>query len=474
MFIFVQPMYSKTELNADSNYVVYTALIRAMASVRPDWHWVVSFPDAQSGYKYDDDGFFSSPNVSRVPPRVSPRKQGNAITYDVSWYDRLFRSIAFDLVWCNLVEIAGHLRFAGDASYGKGAHPPVVAAHNYVIHESLPYPIHAQANVAMCQCMGASLADWNVFNSDHCQRMFEETASLWFKPEIIADVTARSTRINYGTLEPSLVPLERPGNDVPIIAYNHRLQAYKQWAKTFEVLGELWNEGLRFKVRYLNNTAENTTRILSYPFVEMRLCANRSQYLDQLRQCDLNVTNSLHETFCIAAIESMALGQPLIAPDGVTFPEITGRKELDYPYLFDDRNQQKAMIRRLLTDADERKQWGTRLSEFVRREFNSTLWAQRYAELFESLVGSVPLNPAADSLEFVRQTIDRISGSTFKEYMNAVKHKPVGDRIPFSSQSFPSGKALRLARQLGATVVMEKGEQRIYAKGSAPSKTRPR
>lgn len=461
MFILVQPMYSKQELNADSNYVVYTQLISAMRSVRPGWHWVVIFPDKESGFKYDDDGFFRSHNVSRVPQRMSPRKMSNAVSFDGAWYDRLFRQIGFDTVWCNLPEMAAALKCAGAGTFEYKARPPIIAAHNYVIHPTLPYPFDVQGHVAFAQLSGAIFADHNVFNSDYCRWMLFDNAKRWLNQETMEIIAAKSSQIPYGTLEPELLPVETD-NPVPVIAYNHRLQAYKNFQRTFELLDELYQEGLRFRVRYMNNTTEMTTQIAKYPFVEIKLCANRRDYLAALRGCDLNVTNSQHETFCIAAIESMALGQPLIAPNGITFPEITGRETTRYPYLFTSPEEQKAMVRHLLTHEADRRRWGLVMSEWVRSHYQSPLWAERYAALFEQY-NDIQLGVADDAKEMVAEKLRRNSGMAVAELFLVIQATRVNGRQPFGNQSLPLTKLVRLVRDLGGSVQMKEGVQRAYA-----------
>ena len=464
MFIFVQPMYSKQELNADSNYVVMSQLIRGMAIVRPSWHFVMLFPDAASGYKYDDDGFFSLQNVSRIPQRVSPRKMANAVAYDPGYYDRLFREFGFDLVWCNLVEIAGHIRFAGERSFEMVARPVTVAAHNYVIHESLPYTFESMLNVALSQITGAIAADWNVFNSDYCKWMFQDTAKKWLHQTAIDDVLRRSSRINYGTLESNLMPVHS-GNEVPVIAYNHRLQGYKNYKVTFELLNELYKAGIKFKVKYMNNNTERLSDIAHYPFVDVRLCKNRTEYLRELRGCDLNVTNSQHETFCISAIESMALGQPLIAPDGITFPEITGRDQIAYPYLFKSPAEQRAMLVELLTDHEKRITWGERASAFVRKEFNNILWAENYANLFEKLTGEISFTYQEDVYPHIVKTFSENYGKTISELNNAFMRIRVEGRQPYGNQALTLTKLLRLARMFGYDFVAHLGAQRLKRLG---------
>ncbi len=461
MQILIQPMYSKQEINADSNYVVYTAFVRAMLKARPDWHFVLIFPDANSGYKYEPDGFFDLPNITRLPQRISPRKMSNAISFDGVWYDTLARNFGFDLIWCNLVEVADRLVFIGEGSFEKKARPIVVAAHNYMIHDSLPYPFERMVSQAWAQCGGAMFSDWNVFNSDHCQQMFIDTASKWLTPEAIAGVLQRSTRIDYGTLESGLTPV-RHHNAAPIIAYNHRLMSYKKFKETFELFAALYDEGYKFTVRYMNNSPDNIAAISHYPFVEIRLCADRKSYLAALRECDLNVTNSVHETFCIAAIESMALGQPLIAPDGVTFPQITNRDALKYPFLYHTTQEQKTMLVRLLQNEEERQAWGRKLSRFVNASYNSTLWVERYAELFERLT-DMKLGTPEDTRAEVRRVLRENNGATALQMKNAMQHIRIEGRQPLSNQSLTLTKLVRLAREEGARVVIERAQQRFYA-----------
>lgn len=465
MQILIQPMYSKQELNADSNYVVMTALVRAMLKVRPDFHFVLPFPDAKSGYKYADDGFFRLPNITRIPQRISPQKMTNAVSFDGVWYNELFRRFGFEVVWVNLVESVAAISRSGDNTYEPAARSFLCAAHNYVIHESLPYPFDQLRNVASHQVIGALNADVNVFNSRHCHWMFFDMARHWLNDETLAAIEAKSVYINYGTLEDELTycPPDPP-NEVPIIAYNHRLQAYKNFKQTFSLLQELWDEGYRFRVRYMNNTSENMTEITNYPFVETRLTATRAEYLNALRGCDFNVTNSQHETFCIAAIESMALGQPLVAPNDITFPEIVGNMDAEhphYPFLFKTWDEQHSAVIKLLTDRALRLQWGKIQSDYVRAHYNSTLWAQKYALLWEEFAYP-KLGVKPDAKAMVERVIRENNGGDMETMRSKIYSQHVNGRHPLSNQSLPATKLVRLVHELGGTVKMEGGAQHLY------------
>lgn len=459
MIILIVPMFSKQEVNADSNYVVISALVDGLLRVRPDYRFFMPFPDKESGYTYEDDGFFRHPAIVRIPQRISPRKQANAVTYDGWWYDNLFRTLAFDVVWCNLVEIAAHVSRAAAAYTSPVQLPSVIAAHNYVIHKTLPYPMEPQENLILSQLMGAVCADRNVFNSDHCRSMLMDNAAKYLSPEMRARISDSSVMIPYGTLEDSLEPdPTRAPNDVPVIAYNHRLQGYKNYEDTFDLLDELWKEGLRFRLRYLNNTGERNATVAKRPWAEIRLSPTRKEYVAALRGCDLNITNSQHETFCIAAIESMALGQPLVAPNGVTFPEITGATRGNgYPFLFNTREEQKRMVRQLIEDAELRRKWGVVASAHVRASYGRDLWAQRYAALFEKEQEHRRSTSPEDATEFFRATLRSRPSWELMDLVHGVRNKVVSDRVPFSNQSFAPVQAMRMARTAGYKTDVAKG-----------------
>lgn len=460
--VLVQPMYSRQELNGDSNYVLYSQSVRAMLRLRPKWHFIVIFPDAASGYKYEDDGFFKLPNVTRVSQRVSSRKMANAISFDAIWYDKFARIYGVDLVWNNLVEIGGYLAAMGTGTYVHKARPMVVNTHHYVIHPTLPYPFEPQEAVALAQLTGSLGADHNVFSTEYCEWLFTDLAGRYFQQDVIDRIMAKSSRITHGPLDGTLSPVDQQ-TDVPLILYNHRLQQYKDYRTTFELLDELHREGVPFKVIFTSATAENTSRIVHYPFVEVRLCATHEDYLKVARTCHLNTTNSLHETFCISAVESMAMGQPLVAPDGITFPEITDRDTLRYPYLFKSRDQQKGMLRKLLLDAGERAKWGTILSESVTRRYHREVGVEKYAQLFERLT-DFPLGTAEDSKQFVLEGLAEYNGRPMKELHRSLIGKTVNGRTPFGSQSLTPTKLARLVRELGGRVEMVNGEQRAFVR----------
>lgn len=465
MIILYHMMLSKQEVNSDSNYILASSFIRGALSACPDWQFVVPFPDVRSHYKYDEDGFFRSKNVYRVSQRMSPRRMGNTLSYDATWYDQLFRKIGFDCILNNQVETAAQVAQSGQQTFADSGRPLSVANHVYVIHRSLPYQFDGMMeHVALSQVMGAYSSDLNVFNSRHCRQMFFETASEYIIPEKLKTIESKSHDIPLGTLEYSLRPVIHDRDEVTFI-YNHRLQTYKNYLKTFAMFDTLYKEGHKFLVLVTSSTSENSSKVMKYPFVEFRLCATREDYLKALREGDINVTNSQHETFCMSAVESMACAQCLVAPDGVTFPEITGRRETRYPYLFRTEAEQKEILVKLLKSKSERHKWGRVLSEYVRREYRRDVWVRRYSDLINSHLSDerfVP-NTADDVKDDMRKRLKLSNGSELKDFWNECAQRRINGRIPWGSQSLSYTKLVRLIRLLGGDVRIVDGEARVFS-----------
>lgn len=463
MFVATLITLSKAELNSDSNYIFVSNTIRAALRLDPDVHFIVLWPDAQSGFKYDDDGFFRHRRITRVPYRTVPRKMANVVSFDAGWWDRFLRSVGVDIIWSNVAEVAHLLENMGAAAYMENARPVVVASHHYVIHSSLPYSLESQRHVLLSQLLGAYGARHNVFNSEHCQWMLEDSARGVLAEEAIADIRRRSTRIPVGIIDDALAPVVTD-NPVPVVIYNHRLQAYKNYDQTFEVFDALHAEGVKFEVVVTSSVRENMTRLASRPYTRIELCPTREEYLRVLRTGDLNVTNSQHETFCMAAAESMALGQALVAPNGVTFPEITNAKANGYPYLYNSVEEEVGMVRALLTNAEERRRWGAALSEHVHANYRVEQTAQKYLNLFRMLGTYTFQTTADDALDMVRQRVTELSGNDSRTIQSSIWRTMVNGRHPFSDQSLTLTRLVRMARYLRFRVTMDGGVQRIHAK----------
>lgn len=458
MNILVLPMFSVQHLNGDSCVILCQSFVRGAARLLPDWHFYFVFPDAASkGYTWEDDGFFHLPNVTRIPARVSPRKRSAAVQYRATWWDALFRQLYFDVIWCNQVEVAGHLRNAGEGSYTF--RPQVVNMHHYVMHRSLPYLSTGNADcyldIRLAQLCGALGANWNICVSEYCREMLLDNAREFLAPAQVEAMAEKTQPIHLGPLNLKDFPkVQRPKGKRPVIAYNHRLQHYKRFRETFEILEELYDEGLDFEALVLSPTHKMAAKVRHYPFVRFEVGSPRSRYLELLATADLNVTNTAYETFCVGAVESMALEQAVVAPNGLTFPEITPE---GYPYLFDDKEEQKQYIRTLCKDAEERRKWGKTLSLWARRQFTPDTWVRKVAAVFKR-VASEGHRLSEDRLSLLSEALGDGEGLTCSEAMSRIRRESNGH---FSNQSLPPCGLMKELRRLGWTTQTVRGRQSL-------------
>lgn len=457
MIVLVNPMLSRTSINSDSCYVVISQFIRETARVRPDVMFDVFWPSNGKDWTYYRDGLFDLPTVRRIPMRFHPMKMKQVLTYD-PWAiaTALDYKYAIDVVWNHVVELGDILRNQ-IATYNQGSKSIVVNAHHYVLHHTLPYPVdHDQAHVQWRQLVGSTHVDANVFDSLHCRDMFFDNASRLMAPSVVEEIRATCVDIPHGTLDVAefarAIDNAPPKSDVVTFAYNHRLQNYKNYKDTFPLFQELWDEGLKFRVVVFGSPTDeaNMSYVSKFPFVDVFISETRAEYLAMLSTCDANTLNSQHETFCIAAVESMAFGQPLIAPDAVTFPEITGHAAGNgYGLLFRSLADQKDVLRRVITDTDFRRHWGHVAHDHVWSTYAVTDWVARYLALFDAHTSSVDILAQLKRPEGLVALIRSRPLWDVQDLRRAVYGSYADGRLLGSSQSFPTTKIVRLARQLG-------------------------
>lgn len=388
MQILYTPMWSKTTLNSDSNYVLLANFARQLLKQRPESHLFVPWPDSNSGFKYDCDGLFKQSNITRIPMPYYAGRHFEVMSFYPMHWKKLTEKLAYTMHWANDIEkIAAYKTLTVKADQTSAV--PIIGHHHYMIHPSTGYSFEKDLGVLSRQLMGSRLSTRTIFNSEHCRGMFLEMAEKFLSKESTEHILNHSNIVHLGVTEDN-EQTGTPNPDIFTVVYNHRLQAYKNYTDTFDILNELYEEGLRFKVVVTNTSNGNANRVKAYPFVEFKLCPTRQDYHNVLKSAHLNITNSQHETFCISAVESMMYGQVLLAPNAVTFPEITGAKTIKYPYLFNSKDEQKKMFRHLYNNRDEITKWGGILKKYVNSNFSQYIWAKQHIDIMENIYDSIP------------------------------------------------------------------------------------
>src|SRR4051812_25819279 len=107
----------------------------------------------------------------------------------------------YDIIWNHVPEV-GDLLKHHVPSYNASGKSIVVNAHHYVVHRSLPYPVDKdQPHIMLHQLTGSYGVDANVFDSEHCRRMFFENAERYMSLAVMKSLGETATDIPHGVLD---------------------------------------------------------------------------------------------------------------------------------------------------------------------------------------------------------------------------------------------------------------------------------
>lgn len=387
MIILINPMWSIPEkVNFDSNYVHHSIIAQELAKNHPDWlfMWLWSSSD---NFRYFNDGLFDNPQMIRIPYNAPTAKMEAAVHFDaVFWrkalhtFDR--ESIPADIIWNNVIEI-GHLIKHCLNTYHDKSRPTVVNSHHFVVHPTLPTNLEAIDHIRWAQVLSFFGVDYNIFNSAYCRKMLFDNVNELLNPDFIESHMKPSEILHMSLVDGERYKkLKQPKFEQMSFIYNHRLEGYKNWQTTFKIFEQLYSESPTFKVYVTGVDSKNLNAVSHYPFVVFATnLADHDEYLKLVSKCHINTLNSQHETFCISAVESMAMGNILVAPNAITFPELVPK---GYRYLFDSTDGQREILRSLIKHYPEAV--GASLADSTLKRFAVKVYAAKLGSLFEKLL----------------------------------------------------------------------------------------
>jgi glycosyltransferase involved in cell wall biosynthesis len=375
----VFPFWSQSDaVNWDSNYAYLRRILPIMAKEKPDWLWCVLWPEKNYGrdkWRWTDDGLFTG-NIFRFPWPYNTSMRMGVLDFSTQRFGELEDMVAPTVYWLHQVEAGAAIEGGFTGSFNKSARPAVVAQHHYIIHKSLPYP--AAFSRLWYQMGGTIAAHKVVLNSNHTQVMMREAFGDYLNAEQMASIDAKSEVVHFGLVDEAMTDLPIAESEVPVFIYNHRFENYKQPHTTGDVLDklrarhkfEVW--ATQFIDQRLNHFAVD--RVVGHP--------DQRQYLKNIAVPGINTINSVHETFCISMLDSIALGQLPVAPNSVTFPELVPE---GYPYLFANTDEQIKMLDHILsTWPKEYLVWRDKLRKHARTRFGIEGYCERYCEILDA------------------------------------------------------------------------------------------
>jgi len=117
--------------------------------------------------------------------------------------------------------------------------------------------------------------------------------------------------------------------------------------------------------------------------VNFRGSVSRAEVYQELARADLFTIPSYAEGFCVAAVEAMGVGLPIVVSDISVFHEVVGD-----PGVFADPNDPAAFagaITGLLRDPERRKKLGQEAKQRTRSEFSLERTAHEYYNIYEEV-----------------------------------------------------------------------------------------
>lgn len=459
--VWVHPFFSQaTSLNTDSNYTFLRQVLPAMSAQRPDWLFVVSWPMRAHGvhWNYVNDGLFSQSRILRVGWPYDSQMRTGVLTFDARRFDYIDSRFGPSIYWLQQVESGSQVAAGYRGSWSSWGQPVLVVQQMYVIHPSLPYPIDSLFPRLWAQMGGTVAADLVVLNSQHTARMMTESFSEYLTQEQMRAIGEKSVVLPFGLYDERFerAIAERKSEqmpDVPVVVFNHRFESYKNPQTTADVLNSLRASGRKFEVWA---TQMQDQRVKTFPVDRAVGHFEQSVYLRNIAVPAINTLNSQHETFCISAFESVALGHLLVAPRAVTFPELVPD---GYPFLFENESEQRAMLATIIDSWPKHYvEWSDRLRAFARERFDFKQYVASYLTLFESLSSiyarSTPKPAVERALTKYAASLRRGVVLDFAKTVSGAQ-KATGN----AEQAMPARRVVRELVKRGVSLVASSDEQ---------------
>ena len=432
-------------MNTDSNYRVIRQMVPELAKLLPDWLWFVLWPQNNKGndkWGYQDDGFFRTPNVHPIPWAYDTRMRTSVLNWDSDRFRFIDTVLAPTIYWMHQVESAAQVSGGYVDSIAEASRPVIVSQMHYPIHRSLPYDFDSMFSRLWPQMGGLLASNRITTNSEYCLQMMKEAYSEFLSPKKLQEIVDKTDVIRFGFVDQKVfdTPIsEGPGK--PVFIYNHRSENYKRIDITADVLRQL-RQKHNFEVwatQYVDQKLKGfpVDRIVGDPDYDV--------YLRNIAVPGINTLNSVHETFCISALDSLSLGHLLVAPDKLTFPELIPK---DYPWLFKNRVEQTEMLDHILsTWPAEWEKWSLILRRHAREEFSLERYIQKYRDV---LVESSDGWKKSNAKEHVRQSLTSYFG-TLRKGKHTLKRICVDIQkvANLGFQAMPLRRVLREAGSLG-------------------------
>lgn len=431
MNILVYPMYSVDVINSDSNYVIIKNIINNL----PEHNWFLIIDKNRKYYKDD-----LANNCKLIYMSMERSKRRQVVNFQTKVLHRILNDYPIEIILNNAVEFGSNFKYFNTAE-DENYQLKVINYHHYNIHPSFGVRnYNSMKNILYAQIFGSLDVDVNYFHSEHSYKMFKDEALKLINKETL-DRIKKHTELG-GHVDPKYFKTDIPKYELFTFIYNHRLAGYKNYKTTFEQFDKLWAKyPNQFQVIATCGDNSNEAKVIDKPYVKLKSLKNYEIYISELQKCHANVINSSHETYCISIAESIYDNQVIIAPNGVTFPELTGE---EYPYLFNNLDEQFKYMENILVNNIRSYQYQKDLTIAHQTAIINGL-IQDYCQ-YKKVLENIRKKDNALALTQIDDPI--ISLPKFRHILSKMQYAP---------QSFPTNKVSILLKELGYSYRLDKG-----------------
>lgn len=403
--------------------------------------FLMLFPDPNFGsdsWRYTNDNL-QSDRIRFIKWPYDTAMQSSVLGFPVMRYKEVDLDYGPTMWWLSQIEMGAPVVYGYHKVYASIAQPALVGHNHYVIHRSLPYVYATQFGRLWLQMGGCLACERVIFQTQHSYHMAEESYGEYLNPDQMRQLKAKSVLLPTGVVTPDYPLAPEATTEPPRIVYNHRFEAYKDPKTTFEVIDALRLNHPALEV-WVTQAAGQHTR--QYHYDRVVYGARRAEYLQNICVPAVNTINSLHETMCYAAVDSLALGHLGVFPNAITFPELVPK---GYPYLFNSAAEQSRMLHDIFTTwPQEYNKWRLPLAEHARATFGVAPYVTRYLQVMAEVENS---HRIVDRKEGTAAGMNAVFGAMTKGKVYPLKDLTLKIRSEtgLAHQSWPMRRTVREA-----------------------------
>ena len=128
-----------------------------------------------------------------------------------------------------------------------------------------------------------------------------------------------------------------------------------------------------------NNNLEENIKLLGF--------LNSNQVKEYIRKCSFVVIPSIwYENCPYSALETQAIGKPIIGSDLGGIPELVKNEENGLIYKYNDINQLAEAMRKLYYDKDLRDAYGKNAKEYAKKEYDQERYYKKIMEIYTNVL----------------------------------------------------------------------------------------